>query len=305
MNRRNFLSSAAALAAAPAGAAQSAAPRRSQLHVAACQILTYSEPARSAQKICAWLETAAKDQIDVVVFPEAAICGYNCDPEYWKQANPVDFEAAERTVVTAVRKLNIAAVVGTAHWQDGKVFDSVLAIDRDGRVRGRYSKTYLAEKWPTPGRKLVVMTLAGVKSSFIICHDVRYPELVRLPAIAGAQICYFSSNESGLLQENKLSAYRAMPIARATENSIYLVMANAPADPNDVRRTGQSHGNSKIIHPDGTVIVEAGHFKETLVSAVIDLKAANRNIANRSVNEGTMISGWLREGSKLVVEENS
>ena len=305
MNRRNFLSSAAALAAArPAGAAENDPRRSTQLHVAACQILTYPEPARSAEKICAWLETAAQDHVDVAVFPEAAICGYICEPAYWKQANPRDFEAAERTVIAAAAKLNIAAVVGTAHWEDGQVYDSVLAIDRGGRVRGRYSKTYLAEKWPTPGRKLVVMTLAGVKSCFIICHDVRYPELVRLPAIAGAQICYFSSNESGLLLENKLSAYRAMPIARATENSIYLVMANAPADPSDVRRTGQSHGNSKIVHPDGTVIVEAGHFKETLVSAVIDLKAASRSIASRSVNEGTMISGWLRDGSKLVVEES-
>ena len=151
-------------------------------------------------------------------------------------------------------------VVGTAHWENGKVFNSVLAIDKDGTPRGRYSKTYLAEKWPTPGRKMTLMTLAGVKSSFIICHDVRYPELVRLPAIAGAQICYFPSNESGLLEEHKLSAYRAMPISRATENSIYLVMANAPADADNMRGASQSHGNSKIIHPNGNVLAEAGYF---------------------------------------------
>jgi predicted amidohydrolase len=304
MNRRNFLSSTAALAAAgPSGAAQHEAPRASHLHVAACQILTFPEPAKSAQKICAWLEKAAAEKIDVVAFPEAALCGYNCDPEYWKQANPRDFEAAERTVVDTARKLNIAAVVGSAHWEEGKVYDSVLAIDRDGQVRGRYAKTYLAEKWPTPGRKMVLLPLAGVKSSFIICHDVRYPELVRLPAIAGAQICYLCSNESGLLEEHKLSAYRAMPIARATENSIFVVMSNAPADPDHMRSSSQSHGNSKIIHPDGNVLAEAGFFKETLVSATIDLKAANRAIANRSVVEGTMISGWLRDGSRLVVEE--
>ena len=51
-----------------------------------------------------------------------------------------------------------------------------------------------------------------------------------LPAIAGAQLCWFCSNESGLTFEHKLSAYQAMPIARATENSIFLVMANAPAN---------------------------------------------------------------------------
>jgi predicted amidohydrolase len=273
-----------------------------QLRVAACQILTYTQPEKSAQKICSWIEKAAQDSVDVVLFPEAAICGYTCEPSYWKTANPHDFEAAEESVTAAARAHKIAVVLGTAHWESGKVFDSVLAIDKDGIARGRYSKTYLAEKWPTPGRKMKLMTLAGVKSSFIICHDVRYPELVRLPAIAGAQICYFSSNESGLIQEHKLSAYRAMPISRATENSIYLVMANAPADPDRMRATGQSHGNSKIVHPDGNVIAEAGHFSETLVTATIDLKAATRAMAKRSVEEGSMISPWLREGARLVEE---
>jgi len=276
--------------------------RGPQLRVAACQILTFPQPEKSANKICSWIEKAAQDGVDVVLFPEAAICGYTCEPSYWKTANPHDFEAAEGSVMAAARTQKIAVVLGTAHWEGGKVFDSVLAIDRDGTARGRYSKTYLAEKWPTPGRKMRLVTLAGVKSSFIICHDVRYPELVRLPAIAGAQICYFSSNESGLLQEHKLSAYRAMPISRATENSIYLVMANAPADPDRMRDTGQSHGNSKIVHPNGTVLAEAGHFNETLVAATIDLKAADRAMAKRSVEEGSMISPWLREGVRLVEE---
>jgi len=305
MNRRSFLSSAPSAVLAQSAQLTSSSgksQRGPQLRVAACQILTFSETGKSAQKICSWIEKAAKDNVDVVLFPEAAICGYTCEASYWKTANPRDFEAAEKTVTAAARTHKVAVVVGTAHWENGRVFNSVLAIDKDGTPRGRYSKTYLAEKWPTPGRKMTLMTLAGVKSSFIICHDVRYPELVRLPAIAGAQICYFPSNESGLVEEHKLSAYRAMPISRATENSIYLVMANAPADPDNMRGASQSHGNSKIIHPNGNVLAEAGYFSETLVTATIDLKDANRAMAIRSVEEGSMISPWLREGSRLVEE---
>ena len=302
INRRSFMSSsAAALAsAAPAAASQSSRPSARELRVAACQILTFPEPKRSAEKICSWIEKASKDKVDVVAFPEAAVCGYTCETDYWKAANPRDFVAAEGTVISAALRLNIAVVLGTAHWEDGKVYNSVLVIDRDGQVRGRYSKTYLADAWPTPGRRMAVFTVAGVKSSFIICHDIRYPELVRLPAIAGAQICYFASNESGLTEEHKLSAYRAMPISRATENSIYLVMANAPADAKNMSSQSQSHGNSKIIHPNGVVLTEAGYFAETLVEATIDVNAANRGVAKRAVNEGTMISKWLREGSQLV-----
>ena len=298
LNRRSFLSagSAALAAQTPPVAAQ----RGPELRVAACQILTFPQPRRSAEKICSWMEKAAADKVDVVAFPEAAVCGYTCEKDYWKAANPRDFEEAESVVISAARKLNIAVILGTAHWEDGKVYNSVLVIDKDGRARGRYSKTYLAEAWPTPGRKLPVYTVAGVKSCFIICHDIRYPELVRLPAIAGAQICYYTSNESGLVEEHKLSAYRAMPISRATENSIYLVMANAPADSRNMHAAEQSHGNSKIIHPNGTVLVEAGFFNEALVTATIDLKAADRAIAKRAVKEGTIVSKWLHDGSQLV-----
>jgi predicted amidohydrolase len=149
------------------------------------------------------------------------------------------------------------------------------------------------------GKELPIYPVAGVKSCFIICHDVRYPELVRLPAVAGAQICYFCSHENGLAREDKLSAYNAMPIARATENSIFCVMANAPADRETLRG---SHGNSKIIHPDGNVLIEAGYFEERLVTANIRIKDASRSIARRAANDETILKEWMKDGARLVRE---
>jgi omega-amidase len=200
-------------------------------------------------------------------------------------------------VIEAARRLQIAVVLGTVHWEGQKLFNDLLVIDKGGTVRGRYSKTHLAESWPAPGQVLPVYEVAGVKSCFIICHDVRYPELVRLPAIAGAQICYFSSHESGLREEYKLSAYQAMPIARATENSIFCVMANAPANPQTL---AGSHGNSKIIHPDGNVLVEAGYFEERLVTATIRVADASCAMAQRAVKDETILKQWLESGTRLV-----
>lgn len=314
LNRRSFVSlaltgaiaSCAQAATQTAGQTAGTTSKRSgkELRVGACQILTYPEPKRSAEKICHWLEVAAQEALDVVAFPEASVCGYTCDKDYWKQANPAEFQAAENVILATARKLGIAVVLGSAHWEEGKVFNSLLVADKGGEVRGRYAKTFLAEAWPTPGRKrLPVWTVAGVKSCFIICHDVRYPELVRLPAIAGAQICYLCSNESGLVEEHKLSAYRAMPISRATENGIYLVMANAPADANNIRGDSQSHGNSKIVNPDGNVLCEAGFFNETLMSATINIDKATRSIAQRTANEETILKRWINEGVRLVEQE--
>ncbi|MGH2368775.1 MAG: carbon-nitrogen hydrolase family protein [Chloroflexota bacterium] len=271
-----------------------------KLRVAACQILTSPSPAESVDKIVAWMGRAADDGVAVVAFPEASVCGYAADPHYWERADPRDFAAAEARVIAEAARLRLAVVLGTAHWEGDRVYNSLLLIDQDGTIRGRYAKTHLAERWPAPGRRLLVADLAGVPSCFIVCHDVRYPELVRLPAIAGAQVCYYCSNESGLLQEYKLSAYRAMPIARATENGIYLVMANAPANPEDLRSPSQSHGNSKIVHPNGNVLVEPGHFDERLVVATIDLDAADRRVALRAANDDTILRDWMRQGVALV-----
>lgn len=276
-----------------------------EVRVAACQILTFPDPAASADKAIAWMEEAVRDEVEVIAFPEACLCGYACDPAYWDAADPQAFRDAEERVVAAAAQLQLGVVLGTVHWEAGLLFNSLLVIDRDGSVRGRYAKTHLAEKWPAPGRRLPVFSLAGVRSCFIICHDVRYPELVRLPAAAGARICYFCSNESGLLQERKLSAYQAMPIARATENGIFLVMANAPGNPRNLNSPSQSHGNSKIVHPDGNVLEEAGFFEERLVTATINLEAATRSIAERAVEDDTMLRDWMRQGRELVevVEE--
>jgi predicted amidohydrolase len=306
LSRRSFFS-LASTGVATAYVQPRTSPRNragNELRVGACQILTYPEPKRSAEKICHWLENAAKEDLDVVAFPEAAVCGYTCEASYWKNANPEEFKTAESVVLSAARKLQLAVVLGTAHWEAGMIFNSLLVADKGGEIRGRYAKTFLAEAWPKPGRnRLPVWTVAGVKSCFIICHDVRYPELVRLPAIAGAQICYLCSNESGLLEEHKLSAYRAMPISRATENSIYLVMANAPADPNNIRGDSQSHGNSKIVNPDGNVLCEAGFFSETLMTATINIDKATRSIAKRTVTEETILRQWMRDGAQFVEPE--
>lgn len=268
--------------------------------LAACQILTYDDPLRSAEKVLHWMGEAAAAQVDIVAFPEACLCGYCCDDAYWLSADRRAFAEAEAAVVEAAGRLGIGVVLGTVHWSEEILYNSVLVIDASGQVCGRYAKTHLAERWPSAGQHLPIYDVGAVPSCFIICHDVRYPELVRLPAARGAKVCFYCSNESGLLSEHKLSAYRAMPIARATENGIFLVMANAPAHAADMHSPSQSHGNSKIVHPDGNVLVEAGHFEERLVVADVDIGEATGHIARRAVDDDTVLRAWMRSGLDLV-----
>ena len=224
---------------------------RKQLRVAACQMCTGEDIEANASRVVDRLKTCAGKGVDVAAFHEGVLYGYSCRPAFWRRLDQDRVVRAERRIVRACKRLGIAAVVGSTHVEEGLRYNSLLVVDRDGTVRGRYGKIHLAgEKWCVSSQNLPIFTLCGVPCCFIICHDVRYPELVRLPAAAGARICFFCSCESPVVAEYKLSAYQAMPVSRATENSIFVVMTNAPADPDNIHRTGSSHGASKVIHPD-------------------------------------------------------
>jgi predicted amidohydrolase len=273
------------------------------VRVAAVQLLTGENVEANADSALAMLERAADDGARLVAFPEGCLFGYTCRTDYWDAMDPARFDAAEDRVAEAARRLGVAVVIGSAHNADGDWYNDLAIFDEAGELKYRYAKTFLAgEKWCRNNRgELPIVRLAGVDCCFIICHDVRYPELVRLPAAAGAQLCVFCSCESGLTAEYKLSAYHAMPISRATENGIYLLMANTPADPDDLRAAGSSHGNSKVVHPDGNVLTEAGFFGDEIVSATLDLKQAGGSTARRTASEDTILREWFQQGSEFVV----
>lgn len=274
----------------------------SNIRVAACQLLNTPDVPRSTKRVIEMLHQCADQQIDIAAFPEGTLFGYCNRPDYWESISLEVFAQAEEAISKACAERRIAAVVGAAYRSGDQWINGLAIFDKDGTLKARYGKVYLAgEKWCINHRgRLPLVTLAGVDCCFIICHDVRYPELVRLPAALGAKVCFFCSCESGLTAEHKLSAYRAMPISRATENGIYLVMANTPADPQNLSAAGNSHGNSKIVNPDGNVLVEAGFFEERIVTAELDLSAAQGHPAKRGVSEETILRGWWKTGIQYV-----
>ncbi|HEY2927662.1 carbon-nitrogen hydrolase family protein [Piscinibacter sp.] len=269
-----------------------------KIKVAACQVMTTEDIEFSKNRVISFLEIAAAQQVDLVLFPEATLSGYSNRAEFWATARPEAFEAAERDIAAACKRLKLAAVVGSAFQGPGGWINGLAVFEKDGRLIGRYGKTFLGgDSWCTNfAARIPLIKVAGANVCFLICRDVRYPELVRLPAAMGAEICLISSCESGLLAERKMNAYRAMAIARAFENGIYVVKANTPADPDNLRRQGSSHGKSCIVSPEGEVLREAGFFEECIISEEIRLGAAHGHTAKRTLIEKTVLNEWYREG---------
>jgi predicted amidohydrolase len=263
------------------------------LRVAAVQLRSTRGIDANVDRIVAHLQQLAESGVQVAVFPECAVTGYFEDEATGATAEQL--RSAELRIAQACRDAGITAIVGTPHRDGESLYNSAVVIDPSGSVVERYHKVQLAEPWPTPGDHLSVFPVEGVPCSIIICHDERYPELVRLPVLAGARVVFYLSHESGIRQERKIGPYRAQIQARAVENSVYVVHANAPADDD----LGGSHGQSRIIDPDGTILEEASMFEEETVRAELDLSRASAANAMRSLTRGPL-THWWREGISRV-----
>lgn len=263
------------------------------LKVAAVQMRSSRNLSDNLSRITNSIQECAGQGARVVVFPECALSSYIEDVV--TNLSAAQITDAEQQVAAACRQADVYAVVGTAWRENEKLFDSALIIAPTGKVIERYHKIQLAETWPQPGDHLSVFKVDGVPCSVIICHDERYPELVRLPVLAGAKVIFYISHESGLRQEHKLNPYRAQIQARAVENNVYVVQANAPANPD----ASGSHGQSRIIAPDGNIVHEASIFDEDVVKATLDLRQATRENARKSLERGPF-RDWWQEGLQRV-----
>lgn len=271
----------------PAGAQ---APAPTTLRVAAVQL----EPRRSVEEnLAAILDAmaeAAAGGARVAVFSEAVVTGYV--REVIDGTTTKQLRDAEQRLADGARRHRIYTVVGIPFDSAGKRYNTAVVFSPDGGRVARQPKINLvrADAWAVAGETLSVFSVDGIRASIIVCHDERYPELVRLPVLAGARVIFYVSSESPIELEHKLDPYRAQISARADENDVFVVHANAPAL--------RSHGQSRIIAPDGNLIEEAPMFGDRMIVATLDLTLATGATALRSLE--SPFRDWWKEGLKHV-----
>jgi len=268
------------------------------LRVAAVQMRSERDLQANVAKIIEQLAACAAQGVQVVAFPECALSSYYA--EFAKTLDGDLLAAAEREIVAACREHSINAIIGTAEVRDGKFYNCALFINSQGEIVARHDKVHLVggdRDWNCNSGSAVapVVFFDGVPCTVIICHDSRYPELCRLPVLAGARVVFYISHEASLIKESKMGPYRAQIQARAVENGVFIVHANAPAD--DLR-TG-SHGQSRIVAPDGNLIHEASTLNEEILVADLRLPEAIAENALRSLDIEPL-AGWWREAVKQV-----
>ncbi|RFZ86327.1 carbon-nitrogen hydrolase family protein [Shinella sp. WSJ-2] len=172
---------------------------------------------------------------------------------------------------------------------DGKVANRGFLFGPDGAKICSYDKIHMfdvdldnGESWResavySPGAVARMADLPFAKLGFAICYDVRFPELFKTQAQAGAEII---SVPAAFTRQTGEAHWEILLRARAIENGVYIIAAAQAGVHEDGRET---FGHSIIIDPWGRVLASAGGTGEAVILADVDIaavKAAHDKIPN-------------------------
>ena len=148
-------------------------------------------------------------------------------------------------------------------------------FDPSGRVAARYDKIHMfdvdlasGERYREsasfrPGAAAMVADLPWGRLGLTICYDLRFPQLYRALAQAGAE---FISVPSAFTRPTGEAHWQVLLRARAIETGCYVL---APAQCGEHEGGRKTWGHSLIVSPWGEIVAEAGD-EPAIISARID-----------------------------------
>ena len=174
----------------------------------------------------------------------------------------------------------------------GMYYNTSVVLDPSGEIIGKYRKIHLfdidltgnvtANESSTilPGDEVVTVDIDGHTVGLSICYDLRFPELYRLLALAGAEVLLVPAAFTMFTGKDH---WHVLLRARAIENQTWVLAPGqfGPHEPN-----AQCYGHSVVIDPWGTVVADAPNG-EGIVVADLDFDALRKiraqlpSLANR------------------------
>ncbi len=211
----------------------------------------------------AMAEAGAWRKPDVLVLPELWDLGFVA-PNVLDLGDE-DGRIAREFLGGQAKQYGVNIVGGSiSRRQGGKLWNTTYVFDRQGSLVAKYDKIHLYNpgdegRYFQPGDALVLCDLDGVRAGFMICYDLRFPELSRSLALAGARILFNCT----AWPHPKTHHWRTLCQARAIENQVYLAGVNCVGVANELVLCG----HSMLVNPWGEIMAEAGEEEAILYAS--------------------------------------
>lgn len=224
-------------------------------------------PEANLAKVQALAAEATQRHSQLLILPELWSTGYDLE-RAGQHATVVDQGIFAETAVIA--RFHGLYVLGSCLSVSGEAQFSNTAVlfTPTGQATAVYSKIHLfrlmdEDQYLTAGAHLTLAETPWGKAGLGICYDLRFPELFRSYALAGAKLIFLPSE----WPHPRLTHWQTLLRARAIENQLFMVACNRVG----VSKGASFFGHSCIIDPWGEVVVEGGE-EEELITADIDLE---------------------------------
>jgi omega-amidase len=219
-------------------------------------------------------QICAQEKVDLIVFPELAVTGYELGLR--------STEVAQRTSGPAVNLLaqraadhstHIAFGMVTKERVESTIYNAAVLVGPDGEFLGEYRKLHLPGEERMafrPGYRLPVFETNLGQIGLLVGWDLAFPEAARSLVLDGADLICVCANWWHPPAEERavaLEEWRTYAQARAAENAVFLLASN---------RIGEEYsyhffGDSMVIGPRGELYASIEQEIEGYALATIDL----------------------------------
>lgn len=158
---------------------------------------------------------------DFVVLPEMCATAWTTEPSVHLDGHAT---VARLGALAERHGIWLQAGVGLP-VEDGRIANAAVVLAPDGALRATYRKNFLfpVERHAfAAGDGIVLVDTGWAVVCPLVCYDLRFPELWRLAALAGAELFAISS----AWPSPRIAHWRTLLAARAIENQAWVVASN-------------------------------------------------------------------------------
>ena len=249
------------------------------MKVSVIQINTTLDRDSNMEKALRMIDQAAEKGAQFVQLPEYSSFVGNFD-RYREYSEPLPGPTSEALAAKARQHgitINFGSLIQQSQQAD-RFYNTSLLFTPNGDLVASYSKVHLFDvdvpgkvtesesSVIMPGDHLVIVNLPEFCLGMSICFDLRFPEVYRALALAGAEVFAIPS---AFARGTGEAHWHVLVRARAIENHAY-VMAAGQCGPDPEGH--YFYGHSLIVDPWGGILAEASAEEETVLVANIDIE---------------------------------
>ena len=224
------------------------------------------QPEANLARARSFAAQAQEAEADLLLLPELWLHGYDLE-QAAEWAAPLG-EGGFAAMAAMAQEFNLHLAGSLLERHAKGVSNTAILYAPDGSLLGAYRKMHLfrlmeEHHYLSPGDHATLCPTPWGPTGLAICYDLRFPELFRTMALAGAKLFIVPAQ----WPVKRIEAWLLLARARAIENELIVAACNRVGNDGDV----EFPGRSIIVDPWGNVLTE-GDDQEQLLIAHADLR---------------------------------